>query len=122
MPASAADNGPFLSASSLVLARGRRLISAEDFSINRGDRVAIFGENGSGKSTLCLALAGLMPIRSGVLQRSSAFRAMTIGFLPQSGALYPHLTVADNVSFFRKIYGAREVFDPRGLPMLWKLG
>jgi iron(III) transport system ATP-binding protein len=122
MPASAADLQPFLSGSNVSLARGRRLISVVEFSFDRHDRVAILGENGAGKSTLCLALAGLLPIRSGELRRSPAFRNTPIGFLPQSGGLYPHLSVSDNVAFFRKIYGAREVFDPRGLAMLWELG
>jgi ABC-type multidrug transport system ATPase subunit len=122
MPASAADLEPFLSGSNVTLARGRRLISTGEFAFDRHDRVAILGENGSGKSTLCLALAGLLPIKSGELRRSAAFRTTTIGFLPQSGGLYPHLSVSDNVAFFRKVYGAREVFDPRGLAMLWELG
>lgn len=49
-----------------------------DFTVNRGDFVAVVGENGSGKTTLVKTLAGLIPAVSGEL-----FVAQGIGYLPQ---------------------------------------
>jgi ABC-type multidrug transport system ATPase subunit len=106
----------------LVLARGPRRIGFEDFSIAKGDRFAILGSNGSGKSTLCLAIAGLMRAQAGQLVRSREYRKLSIGYLPQGGGLYPHLTVGDNIAFFRRLFTSDHAFDPRLFPVLWTLG
>jgi ABC-type multidrug transport system ATPase subunit len=106
-------------ASGLVVARGHRRIVLPDFSISEGERLAVLGANGSGKSTLGLVVAGLIPVRSGQLWRKPE---LSIGYLPQAGGLYPHLTVRANIAFFRRIFVSDKRFDPRLFPVLWTLG
>jgi molybdate transport system permease protein len=69
-----------------------------------GDVVAVVGPNGAGKSTFLRALAGLIPATGtltvggvDVLDRPPARRH--VGWVPQDGALFPHLTALDNVAF-----------------------
>ncbi len=69
-----------------------------------GDVVAVVGPNGAGKSTFLRVIAGLSPATGSlqingidVLDRSPARRS--VGWVPQDGALFPHLTALDNVAF-----------------------
>jgi molybdopterin-binding protein len=69
-----------------------------------GDVVAVVGPNGAGKSTFLRALAGLTPATGSmrvrevdVLGRAAARRG--VGWVPQDGALFPHLSALDNVAF-----------------------
>jgi ABC-type sulfate/molybdate transport systems ATPase subunit len=69
-----------------------------------GDVVAVVGRNGSGKSTLLRALAGLQPATGRVhIDGTDVSRlpshARAVGWVPQDGALFPHLTALDNVAF-----------------------
>jgi molybdate transport system permease protein len=70
----------------------------------RGEVVAIVGPNGAGKSTLLRILAGLTSAAGSVRldgadigDRPSHQRA--VAWVPQDGALFPHLTARDNVAF-----------------------
>ena len=72
---------------------------------------AIFGPSGSGKTTLLDAIAGLRHIADGEIEIggrmlfSSARRINLppqqrgIGYVPQEGALFPHLSVRKNILF-----------------------
>jgi len=75
-----------------------------------GSVVAVLGPNGAGKSTLLRAIAGLHPVASGAVWLDGrtvddAGRAWVpprdrlVGFVPQDYALFPHLTVRQNVAF-----------------------
>ncbi len=81
-----------------------------DFSFNA--RVtAIFGPSGSGKTTLLDAIAGLREITEGEIEINGhtlfssarginqAPRRRGIGYVPQEGALFPHLSVQKNILF-----------------------
>lgn len=80
-------------------------------AVTDGESVAIRGKNGAGKSTLLAAIAGLIPITQGSIQIGDRIIDSTsprmwippeqrnVGFLPQGGALFPHLTALDNVAF-----------------------
>ena len=80
-------------------------------AVTDGESIAIRGKNGSGKSTLFAAIAGLVPITQGSIQIGDHIVDSTVprtwippeqrnvGFLPQGGALFPHLTALDNVAF-----------------------
>jgi energy-coupling factor transporter ATP-binding protein EcfA2 len=43
-------------------------------SIERGDWLAVAGANGSGKTTLLAALGGVLPLRSGTIERAPNLR------------------------------------------------
>lgn len=67
----------------------------------------LLGENGAGKSTLLHILAGLETLDAGhVLYEQSPISPKKIhemiGFVPQEIALWEHLTVMQNIQFFKK--------------------
>lgn len=82
-----------------------------DISLNvqDGEFVVLVGPSGCGKSTLLRSIAGLERISSGdiVLGNRSlknvATRDRNIAMVFQSYALFPHLTVAENIGFGMKI-------------------
>ncbi len=82
-----------------------------DLSIPKGSFVALVGPSGCGKSTLLRSLAGLEKITSGTL--SIAGQEMTdtpprkrdIAMVFQSYALYPHMTVEQNLTYSLRMRG-----------------
>ena len=75
-----------------------------DFTINKGEFVAIVGPSGSGESTLLNMLAGLEKLISGThlekLKENQlvAFRRNNVGFIFQSYNLLPTMNALDNVA------------------------
>jgi len=86
-----------------------RTIKGVDLGINRGEFIVFVGPSGCGKSTLLRLIAGLESITSGSLSLDgrditntpSSKRDLAMVF--QSYALYPHMTVFDNMSFALKL-------------------
>jgi len=82
-----------------------RAIKGVDLQIERGEFVVFVGPSGCGKSTLLRLIAGLEQIDGGSIQLDgrditrlpSSKRDLAMVF--QSYALYPHMTVFDNMSF-----------------------
>lgn len=80
-------------------------------SVESGSFVATLGPSGCGKSTLLRLIAGLEQPSSGTLRIDGknvthappAARGLSMVF--QSYALFPHLTVADNIAFGMKVRG-----------------
>ena len=80
-----------------------------DLSVEHGSIVAVLGPSGSGKTTLLRLIAGFERADEGRImigeqvvddgRRTVRARDRGIGYVPQEGALFPHLTVAKNVSF-----------------------
>ena len=68
------------------------VLKGVDFSVAKGERVAIVGRSGSGKSTLLHILGGLLKPTSGEVRR-----CRNIGFVFQAYHLMPELTVLENV-------------------------
>jgi ribose transport system ATP-binding protein len=92
---------------------GTRALDAVDMEVRRGEIHALVGTNGSGKSTLIKILAGVQPADPGGhvtigSQRFAADRltpalvqAAGLHFVHQVPALFPALTVAENLAFGR---------------------
>ncbi|MDE2092462.1 MAG: ABC transporter ATP-binding protein [Burkholderiales bacterium] len=84
-------------------------IKGIDLSIERGEFVVFVGPSGCGKSTLLRLIAGLESTTAGTLHLDgrditdvpSSKRDVAMVF--QSYALYPHMTVFDNMSFALKL-------------------
>ena len=80
-----------------------------DLVLPSGGVLALLGASGSGKSTLLRAISGFDPPLAGsivlgerVLDAPGVHvpaERRRIGFVPQEGTLFPHLTVAGNVAF-----------------------
>ena len=80
-----------------------------DLDIKQGELIVFVGPSGCGKSTLLRMIAGLEKITGGTLEIDGtvvndvppAQRGIAMVF--QSYALYPHMTVRDNMSFALKL-------------------
>jgi ABC-2 type transport system ATP-binding protein len=100
---------------SVVKTFGRiRALDGITLSVRRGEIYGLLGPNGSGKTTLIRAIVGLLRPDSGtvtVLGRRMPELAVLsrIGYMTQAAALYPDLTVEENVQFFAEIYGSGRV-------------
>ncbi len=85
-----------------------------DLEIQKGELMVFVGPSGCGKSTLLRAIAGLEDISSGELRIDNALMNHVhpsrrgIAMVFQSYALYPHMTVFDNMAFGMKIAGLKK--------------
>lgn len=87
------------------------VVALDDVSIavEVGEVVAVVGPSGCGKSTMLRAVAGLEPLVSGrmVLDGQDLAGVPThhrdLGLMFQDHALFPHLSVADNIGFGLKM-------------------
>lgn len=76
-----------------------------DVEVSEGEFIVLLGPSGCGKSTLLHAIAGLHPIDSGeiVIQGRDVTEVPTrerdVAMVFQSYALYPNMTVAQNIAF-----------------------
>jgi iron(III) transport system ATP-binding protein len=87
----------------------RRVLDGVALEAEPGSLTAILGASGSGKTTLLRLIAGFDRADTGtielggrVVEGNRAFvppERRGIGYVPQEGALFPHLTVGGNVSF-----------------------
>ncbi|MDM0105772.1 sn-glycerol-3-phosphate ABC transporter ATP-binding protein UgpC [Variovorax sp. J22R24] len=85
------------------------VIKGVNLEIDKGEFIVFVGPSGCGKSTLLRLIAGLEPITSGKLSLDgkdithtpSGKRDLAMVF--QSYALYPHMSVYDNMSFALKL-------------------
>ena len=96
----------FLTLSDLSLGYGTTVaVDRLNLSLRRGELVALLGPSGCGKTTTMRAIAGLMKPLSGriTLDGRDITRVPAnrrgIGLVFQSYALFPHLTVFENVAF-----------------------
>src|SRR4051795_2180754 len=89
--------------------------------IEDGQFVVLVGPSGCGKSTLLRMLAGLENITSGTISIGDRVvnnvqpKERDIAMVFQNYALYPHMTVADNMGFSLKLRGAGKEEIDRGV-------
>lgn len=88
-----------------VFDNGFEALKSVNFSIDQGDLVCLLGPSGCGKSTILNMIAGLLQPTGGDIQfkKSSVINTepkdRNIGFVFQNYALYPHMTVLENIMF-----------------------
>jgi len=88
---------------------GKYVINSLSFKLGKGNIGCLLGESGCGKTTVLRCIAGFEPIKSGsifideLLMSSSTNRIppenRRLGMVFQDYALFPHLSVRDNIIF-----------------------
>ncbi|WP_319535407.1 ABC transporter ATP-binding protein [uncultured Vibrio sp.] len=85
------------------------VLESLSIEVEQGQIVCLLGASGCGKTTLLKAVAGLLPLSSGQMSLNDVViddgenwlppEQRNIGMIFQDYALFPHLTVAENISF-----------------------
>jgi len=88
------------------------------FECKAGEVTCLIGHSGCGKTTLLRLMAGLLPLQSGEIALNGSTLASpslmvppelrSVGMVFQEGALFPHMSVIDNVAFGLRGNGAKE--------------
>ncbi|TAM90177.1 MAG: ABC transporter ATP-binding protein [Candidimonas sp.] len=88
---------------------GHPVLTDVSLHIASGSLTAILGPSGSGKTTLLRLCCGFEPIQAGTIRLGGHIvsspgvhvppERRRIGYVAQEGALFPHLSVADNIVF-----------------------
>ncbi len=86
-----------------------RAVDGVDLVVPEGSFTAVLGASGCGKTTLLRLVAGFLRPSAGVVRFDGQVVAgpgrflppqrRRVGYVPQEGALFPHLSVADNIAF-----------------------
>ncbi len=92
---------------------GFKALNGVTLRVRRGEIYGLLGPNGAGKTTLIRHLVGLLKADGGtvtVLGQGMPNVAVlrNVGYMTQQAALYPALSVEENVQFFAAINGADE--------------
>ena len=104
---------------------GVRALDAVDFDVRQGEVHCLAGENGCGKSTLIKIVTGVYTpddgasietfgVRQGTISPTRA-RSQGIAVIWQDLALFPHMTVAENIGFDDMVGGQPRLVGRRAL-------
>ena len=97
-----------------------RAVDDISFTVEPGQLVVLLGPSGCGKSTTLRLIAGLDEPSAGTIEidgrdvRGLTGSARGVAMVFQSYALFPHLSVADNITF--GLVGARHAKGGEGPP------
>jgi osmoprotectant transport system ATP-binding protein len=94
---------------------GRSVLADVNLMVPKGATHALIGSSGSGKTTLLRITLGLIPFDRGYVKiNDQALLSFTpvewadrIGYVPQDGGLFPHITGKNNVALIAKLRGWR---------------
>jgi len=89
---------------------GLRAVDGIDLALSPGRIYGLLGPNGSGKTTLIRLLSGLARATGGEARilgtkMPSRTALASIGYMPQAEAIYPDLSVGENLGFFARLEG-----------------
>jgi osmoprotectant transport system ATP-binding protein len=106
---------------------GRRVIDSISFTVQRGQFCALIGPSGSGKSTALRMINRLIPMSGGTIRIAGEDIALVpaealrrrIGYVIQSGGLFPHWTIEENVATVPRLLGwSKAATESRVLELL----
>ncbi|MFC5586831.1 ABC transporter ATP-binding protein [Nitratireductor kimnyeongensis] len=103
------------------------VIHGADIDIEDGEFVVFVGPSGCGKSTLLRMLAGLESVSDGEIRIGEtvvtelAPKDRDVAMVFQNYALYPHMTVADNIGFPLKMTGVQKTARTKNVNEVAKL-
>jgi ABC-2 type transport system ATP-binding protein len=106
------SGGPAVVVAGLTRVFGRiKALDKVNLRVRSGEVYGLLGPNGSGKTTLIRALVGLVEPNAGTVtvlgKRMPNVGVLDrVGYMTQQAALYPDLSVEENVAFFARIFGA----------------
>ena len=122
---------PHLSTEALRKSFGEKTVLAGvSLSVGSGELLSLLGPSGCGKSTFLRIVAGLLPKDAGTVRiagknvENTPARERGVGFVFQDYALFPRMTVLENIAFGLRVRGiearernrkAREMIDLVGL-------
>jgi molybdate/tungstate transport system ATP-binding protein len=98
----------------LHLRQGTFALSGVTFCVPAGAYAVLMGPTGSGKTTILECVAGLRRPSTGTITLAGRDvttlppAARNIGYVPQDGALFSHLTVRENIAFGLSLRGLPE--------------
>ena len=95
---------------------GRSVLADVNLIVPKGATHALIGSSGSGKTTLLRITLGLIPFDMGYVKiNDQALLSFTpvewadrIGYVPQDGGLFPHISGRNNVALIAKMRGWRK--------------
>jgi len=106
--------GPILEVQAVRHAFGaRQVLRGVSLEVRPGEIYALLGPNGAGKTTLVRAICGRLKPDSGEVRLvgrdpfSDGEARAALGLAPQAVALYPQLTVAENLQTFASLAGLK---------------
>lgn len=101
--------------------RNKKVIDQVSFEVNASEPLVILGRSGSGKTTLLRLIAGLEIPDEGEIYINGTIaskpgwalapHSRSIGFVFQTAALWPHMTVSQNIMFGLQEIPAKEAHD-----------
>lgn len=88
-----------------------RALDGVSFRVRRGEVYGLLGPNGSGKTTLIRSLVGMVRLDAGSVtvlgvEMPDVAVLARVGYMTQAAALYPDLSVAENLGFFAALNGS----------------
>jgi len=97
---------PYLSIDSITVSYGAtRVLDRVSLGVERGEMIALLGSSGCGKTTLLRSIAGFVLPESGTISIDGKDitrlppEARETAMMFQSYALWPHMSVADNIAY-----------------------
>jgi multiple sugar transport system ATP-binding protein len=105
---------PLLSIQKATVRYDNRLNAIDELclDVNDGELFSVLGPSGSGKTTLLRAIAGLEKLSAGTIRLGDRVlngippRQRNVAMVFQQPALYPHLSVRENIGFPLRMRGA----------------
>lgn len=115
--------------SNLVVTRGEFTLRVDELHIEPGEVFAILGSTGSGKTVLMESIAGAYPIDAGSILVDGEdisripVQQRRLGILYQDYALFPHMTVRENIAYgLKRRHASHQEIEQKVRHMLAQFG